>query len=103
LADSNGDLVEAATEVAGIVEAEKIAFTTEDNIEVKATTTEIVEDTTQDPRDAEDTTEGSGVEVYEDEGELYEEEETEVVTLTTPSPTTSSLRAVRTRWFFIFP
>jgi hypothetical protein len=50
--------------------------------------TKILEDTTQDPRDIEDTTEANGE-------ELYEEVEIEEVILTTPRP--SNLRTVENK------
>jgi hypothetical protein len=86
LVDSNGDLIEFTTDVA--VTAEKLEATEEDGKKVKTTTTKILEDTTQDPRDIEDTTEASGE-------ELYEEVEIEEVILTTPRP--SNIRAVENK------
>jgi hypothetical protein len=79
------------------VTAEKLEATEEDVNEVKTTTTKISEETTQDPRDIEDTTEASGE-------ELYEEVEIGEVILTTPSP--SNLRSVenkicRGQFFFV--
>ncbi len=68
--------------------AEKLEVTEEDVKEVKTTTTKILEDTTQDPRDIEDTTEASGE-------ELYEEVEIGEVILTTPRP--SNLRTVENK------
>jgi hypothetical protein len=86
LIDSNGDLIEFTTGVA--VTAEKLEATKEDVKEAKTTTTKISEDTTQDPREIEDTTEANGE-------ELYEEVEIGEVILTTPSP--SNLRAVENK------